>query len=137
MKYPCLVPKKLCKTPIHVVIYGEGISEDGEPIKAYEDDLMCNYQDSAKTILTKEQKKVEIAGTALFNGDIAEELSAISDGEVAISTVYKLKPKQRLKPRQGLTPGAQKCIGAKRKIVRGTKARNPDGTVNYTKLELI
>ena len=30
MKYPCLVPKKFCKTPIKVIVFQEGISEDGE-----------------------------------------------------------------------------------------------------------
>lgn len=137
MKYPCLVPPFLCKTPVHVIIYSEGISEDGEPITAFEGDLRCNYQDSAKTVLTKEQKKVESTGSALFCGDIAPQLAVISDGEVLISTGYRLAPGTRLKPNQALMPGANNCIGEKRKILRATKSRNPDGTVNYTSLELV
>lgn len=112
MKYPCLVPPYLCCTPIHVIIYGEGISEDGEPVKAYEGDFRCNYQDGAKTVLTNEQKLVEITGSALFCGDIAEDSAVISDGVVTV-------------------------FGVERKIAKGIKARNPDGTVNYTRLELI
>lgn len=112
MVYPKLVPSDLCKTSVHVVIYAEGISEDGEPVKAVEGNFKCNYQDNAKTIFTKEQKKVEITGTALFCGDIAPTLSVISDGKVIV-------------------------FGVARKIAQGMKARNPDGTVNYTRLELI
>ena len=112
MKYPCLVPKRICKVEIHVVINQEGISEDGEPLKALEIDTKCNYQDNAKKVLNEQQQLIQIGGTALFTGDIAPNISVISDGEV---TVY----------------------GQKRKIYKGTKARNPDGTVNYTKLELI
>ena len=137
MKYPSLVPPHLCRTPAHVVIYGEGISEDGEPIKALEGDFKCNYQDGAKTILTKEQKYVEISGSALFNCDIAPEIPAISDGEAYIFLRYMLYPNERLKPDEVLMPGTQNQIGRKRKILKGTKARNPDGSVNYTRLELI
>ena len=111
MNYPQLVPRCLCKTPIHVVLYSETISEDGEPITVFEGDLRCNYQDKAKTILTKEQKQVAITGSALFCGDIAPNLAVISGGVVTV-------------------------LGVEREIITGTKARNPDGSVNYTKLEL-
>ncbi|MFQ7001814.1 MAG: hypothetical protein ACLRRH_11125 [Clostridium sp.] len=112
MKYPSLVPNRWCKTPIHVVLNQEGISEDGEPLKALEIDTMCNYQDKAKKVLTEQQQLIEIEGTALFNGDIAPQIPSISNGTVIVN-------------------------GIKRRIFRGTKARNPDGTVNYTKLELV
>ena len=111
MKYPCLVPKKFCKTPIKVIVFQEGISEDGEALKAIEIDTKCNYQDKAKTVLTAEQKLVRIEGTVLIPGDIAPEISSISSGEVEV-------------------------LGIKRNIYNGEKARNPDSTVNYTKLEL-
>lgn len=77
MKYPSLVPNRWCKTPIHVVLNREGISEDGEPLKALEIDTMCNYQDKAKKVLTEQQQLIEIEGTALFNGDIAPQLPSI------------------------------------------------------------
>lgn len=111
MKYPCLVPKKFCKTPIKVTIFQEGISEDGEPLNAIEIETKCNYQDKARTVLTAEQKLVRIEGTALIPGDIAPGISSISSGEVEV-------------------------LGIKRSIYKGEKARNPDGTVNYTRLEL-
>ncbi len=137
MIYPKLVPVSLCKTDVHVTIYGEGISEDGEPIKVFEGDLKCNYQDGAKTVLTKEQKLVEISGSALFCGDIAEELAVISDGEVYIKTLYVPKPSNSFYPENTFFPGERQTYGEKRRILKGTKARNPDGTVNFTKLELI
>lgn len=112
MRYPDLVPARTCKTPINVHIDQEGVSEEGEPLVALDADLMCNYQDAAKTILTAEKKLVEIAGTALFCGDICPGLPVISGGTVTI-------------------------FGVERRIAIGQKARNPDGTVNYTKLEVV
>ena len=112
MKNPSLVPNRWCKIPIHVEINQEGISEDGGPLKALEIDTMCNYQDKAKKVLTEQQQLIEIEGTALINGDIAPQLPSISNGKVVVN-------------------------GVERRIFRGTKARNTDGTVNYTKLELV
>ena len=111
VKYHCLVKKQCCKVPIHVKISAEGISEDGEPLTGFEADLLCNYQDSAKTILTTEKKLVQISGTALFPGDIAPDLPELSGGNVTV-------------------------FGTERRIVNGMKARNPDGTVNYTRLDV-
>ena len=112
MKYPCLVPKRLCRTNILIHLESEDTDEYGGPEKTLDLDLMCNFQDSAKTILTAEKKLVEITGTALFPGDICPELPVISGGTVTI-------------------------FGVKRKIQEARKARNPDGTVNYTEVLLI
>lgn len=112
MKFPCLVDKRLCKTPVHVEIEPEGLDKYGEPFKPVNYDGTCNYQDKARTILTAEKKLVEVTGSALFPGDIAPDLPVISGGKV-------------------------KIFGVERRIVQGTKARNPDGTVNFTGLELI
>lgn len=111
MKYPCLVPKKLCKTDIFLEIEQEGVSEKGEPLEAVLFEGKCNYQDKARTILTTEKKVVEITGAALFPGDICPELPVISGGNAVV-------------------------FGAKRRIQQGRKARNPDGTVNYTEVLL-
>lgn len=111
MKYPCLVSAAFCKTPIHIEIDQEGISEDGEPLRAFVNDLECNYQDTARTILTDQKKLVQLTGRAFFVGDIAPEIPTISGGEAMI-------------------------FGVKRRIVQGMKARNPDGSVNYSRLDL-
>lgn len=75
-------------------------------------DLRCNYQDNAKTVLTAEQKIVQLSGTALFRGDIAPGVPVISDGQVIVD-------------------------GVTRKIFQGMKARNVDGTVNYTRIDVV
>ena len=112
MYYPQLVPDKYCKTPISVTIYAEDITEDGEPATVFSGYLMCNWQDCAKTAVTQREKTAVISGEAFFNGDICPAAAVIPGGFVTV-------------------------FGKKRTIVKGTKARNPDGTVNYTKLELL
>lgn len=112
MRYPCLVPKHLCKTDIKVHLESEEINNLGEPKKTENIELKCNFQDCAKTILTEEKKLIQITGTALFCGDIAPDFPTLSGGSVTV-------------------------FGEKRKIERGMKARNPDGTVNYCRLDVI
>ena len=111
MKYPCLVPKRLCKIDIKLKFEREGLNKYGEPLETVEFAGKCNYQDKAKTVLTAEKKLLQIAGTALFPGDICPTLAVISGGEAEI-------------------------FGVSRRIIEGRKARNPDGTVNYTEVLL-
>ena len=63
-------------------------------------------------MLTAEKKLAEITGTALFPGDICPDLSVISGGTAEV-------------------------MGVKRRILQGKKARNPDGSVNYTEVLLV
>lgn len=111
MKYPSLVRKKDCKTDILVKIYSQDIGEDGEPIILCCEYLKCNYQGSAKRRFDAEHNIIELVGVALFHGDPFTSVSEISSGEVIV-------------------------FNEKRQIVKGTKERNPDGSVNYTRLEL-
>lgn len=112
MRFPCLVDKRFCKTPIEIKIYQEGIGEDGEPLSALKIKAVCNYQDKAKTVITADKQLVQLSAQAYFIGDIAPELPSISNGDVEV-------------------------FGVTRRIYQGEKARNPDGTVNYTRLDLI
>lgn len=112
MKYPCLIPKKLCKTDIEVHLESEELDNKGKPKKIIELVLKCNFQDKAKTILTAEKKLVQITGTALFPGDIAPDFSSLSGGSITV-------------------------FGETRRIEQGMKARNPDGTVNYCRLDVV
>ena len=111
MKYPCLVLKQLCKTPIRFQFDKEGLNEYGEPLPGFTYSGTCNYQDKAKTVLTAEKKLVEITGSALLPGDICPQIPVISGGEATVFSV-------------------------KRQVIEARKARNPDGTVNYTEVLL-
>lgn len=112
MKYPCLVPKSLCKTDIHVRLESEETNNLGEPKYKADLDLKCNFQDKAKTILTAEKKLVRITGTVMFPGDIAPDFPTLSGGSVI-------------------------AFGQERRIEQGIKSRNPDGTVNFCTLEVV
>lgn len=112
MRYPCLVKKKDCRTEVTVILEQEGVNKYGEPLEEKPMVLRCNYQDRAKTVLDAEKKVVQLSGTALFPGDIAPDLPAISGGTLIVN-------------------------GMRRKIYQGRKNRNPDGTVNYSELDVI
>lgn len=112
MKYPCLVPKSLCKTDIKVHLESEEMNNLGEPKYMADLDLKCNFQDKAKTIFTVEKKLLQITGTAMFPGDIAPDFPSLSGGTVTV-------------------------FGQERRIQQGSKNRNPDGTVNYCTLEVV
>jgi hypothetical protein len=73
---------------------------------------LCNYQSKVQTTYNDNKELIVVNGTAFFPGDLLEEIDEIVDGEVEI-------------------------FNMKHKILRSTKARNIDGTVNFTKLELI
>lgn len=111
MNYPCLIPKQLCQTDISLKLDQEGLSDYGEPLETVSFIGKCNYQDKAKTIYTDQKKQVVITGKALIPGDICPELPTISGGHAIV-------------------------FGKKRRIAQGTKARNPDGSVNFTEVYL-
>lgn len=112
MKYPCLVKEAFCTTPISLTVHAEGLDENGGPVIAFKKTMFCNYQDTAKTVLTADKKLIQLSGVALFPGDIAPDLPTLSGGTAIIH-------------------------GVERTIFKGAKVRNPDGTVNYTRIDLI
>ena len=109
MKWPKLVRE--AKTPCVVQIRTEDVDAEGAPVVFGGAEKFCNYQSRAKKIRTKEKTYVEVSGTCLFDGDICPGLAEIADGTVEV-------------------------FGEARRIAAGSKARNPDGSVNYTRLEL-
>lgn len=111
MKFPHLVPNKVCN--IFVRIYRtDGLNRDGSPKKTVIFEGKCFYSEKTKQKITAEKQLVTLSGEMLFNGDIAPDTDII-EGEV------------------------ETFSGIRRKIYSSEKARNPDGTVNYTRLELI
>lgn len=112
MRYPCLVRRRDCRTPVQVEIEQEGCNKYGEPLESFVWAGECNYQDSAKTVLTAQKTLVQLSGKALFPGDIAPELPTLSGGTIVVN-------------------------GESRTIFQGRKARNPDGTVNYCELDVV
>lgn len=112
MAFPCLVEKRFCKTPVKVVIESDEMNEDGELTETFKVETTCNLQMGAKVSMTKDKEKIELSGVALFIGDLCPSLPVIASGTVTIN-------------------------GRSYEINKGTKNYNPDGTVNFTTLELM
>ena len=112
MKWPELVPDTICSTPMTVRLDAEGINEDGSPKSGRIIDAMCNFQQKSKWSMDAERRLVQVQATAMFNGDIAPDMDTLS-GTASVNS------------------------GAIWTIHASSRARNPDGTVNYTCLELV
>lgn len=109
MRYPKLV--RNAKTPCHVKVESEEMNSFGARDMLVDGDFLCNYQSNAYTKVTADKQIVTLSGKVLIDGDIAPDVPEIVGGECNV-------------------------LGVTRRIYKGTKARNPDGTVNYTLLEL-
>lgn len=111
MKYPCLVLPQFCKTEAEVLIYSEELSEEGELEEKFHKHIKCNFQSKAYRVLDEHKSLITLSGKALFPGDLCPGVKEISSGAVKIDGVEYV-------------------------LHKGSKVRNPDGTVNYTELEL-
>lgn len=96
---------------MHVVIEAEDPNEYGEREVLLDGNMLCNYQDAASVRHTSEKQTPSVTGTIYIDGDILPGVAVISCGYVEI-------------------------FGEIRKIVNGCKARNLDGSVNYTRLDV-
>lgn len=108
MKYPRLV--RSTKTPCEVVILSEP-DEYGEEQVLFSDNLLCNMQSSHKIVYTADKHEILLSAVLLFDGDFAPDIETLGNGTVKV---------------KGITHS----------IVTGSKCRNPDGSVNYIKLEV-
>ena len=97
-------------TPVKITLVS-GLDEEGEPIKVGEWSGKCNYSEKSQISVDKDGKKVVLAAVIHICGDIAPSLPAI-DGSVEIN-------------------------GITRNIHYASRPRNPDGSVNHTRLELV
>lgn len=112
MRWPKLVERWTLTTAVRVVLV-DGRSESGGPNVVQDISTVCNMQDKQVRVLDSQGGHgVKAVTQLLFDGDIAPGVEKL-EGWVLV--------------------GAHT---AKRHITAGTKARNPDGTVNYTRLEL-
>lgn len=110
MIFPELVPKKLCVTPCTVYLT-EGLNRDGSKKRTVVFEGKCYHEEKSSQKLNAEKQLVSLTGKAYFNGDVVLGIS-FADGYADIG-------------------------GREYKIYGSEKAKNPDGTVNYTCLELI
>lgn len=111
MRYPELVSNRVCTTDITVYREG-GLNKDGSPKRTVIFEGKCNYSEKTYQRITADKQIITLNAQALFNGDIAPDADCI-EGEVNV------------------------LHGVHRRIYACQKNRNPDGTVNYTRLELI
>lgn len=105
--------KKLLNNECDVILYQEGLSEEGEPLTSLNlKKQKCRFVEKTKIILSPDGKKVELIGKVILLGDIAPNIKKISGGEVIIND-------------------------SKYEIYQASRPRNPDGTVHHTSLELM
>lgn len=105
--------KRLLNNECDVVIYQEGLSEDGEPLTSLNlKKQKCRFVETTKVIISPEGRKVELVGKVLLLGDIAPNIKKISGGQVVINQVEY-------------------------EIYQASRPRNPNGTVHHTTLELV
>lgn len=96
-----------------VVLYQEGLSEEGEPLTSLNlENQKCRFVEKTKVVINSDGKKVELIGKVILLGDIAPNIKKISGGEVIVND-------------------------SKYEIYQASRPRNPDGSVHHTTLELI
>lgn len=104
-------PDWLLTTDYYLVLNANGISEEGEPVKAFETQGKCIFSEKAKRIIGSDGKQITLLGRAIVKGDIAPSLENISDGVITIN-------------------------GCNYEIHTGSRPRNPNGTIHHTSFEL-
>lgn len=105
--------ERLLNNECGVVIYQEGLSEDGEPLTSLNlKNAKCRFVEKTKIVISSDGKKIELIGKVILLGDIAPKIKKISGGQVVVNnTEYE--------------------------IYQASRPRNPDGTVHHTTLELV
>lgn len=105
-------PSHLLTTECTVKLNLESLNEQGEPEAAFTWKGKVIFTEKARTTVTAEQRIVRLEGQVIVKGDIAPSLEVISDGEVSVR-------------------------GRTYKLYRSERARNPDGSVHHTVMELM
>jgi hypothetical protein len=108
MKFPYF--KKWDTTPVTVEIT-DGITEYGEDNVVFLYGGLCRYSEKLKTIRTADGQLITLNGVLTIGQDIAPHIPCLS-GRVTVNNKTW-------------------------NIYSGSRPRNPDGTVSYTRLELM
>ena len=103
-------PDFLAIVPCKIMVEQEGLSEEGEPLTAFEWEGKCIYSQKAKKVLTPEQKLITLEGIIIIKGDIA--------------------------PGYIITAGIIEISNKKMNIYRCQRPSNPDGTIFCTELQV-
>lgn len=144
MRYPPLVPPRLCHTHVKVTLTG-GLTMSGGIETLCTVFTKCNLTFATKQRYTAEKRIVTISGTALFSGDPFPSVENPTGELVTVkNTCLETERGELLKTENGETLTAETgdtadeaLFGKVYRIFRTIKERNPDGTVNYTRLELV
>lgn len=104
-------PDQLLVTDYSITLNQKGISEDGEPLKAFTGSGKCIFSEKAKRVIDSEGKQITLLGKVIVKGDIAPSLKTISDGVITINA-------------------------SSYEIHAGYRPRNPDGTIHHTEFEV-
>lgn len=143
MRYPPLVPPRLCHTHVRVTLTG-GLTMSGGIETLCTVFTKCNLTFATKQRFTAEKRIVTIAGTALFSGDPFDGIENPTGELVTVKNVCLETERGELMETENgeiLTAETddaadEPLFGKTYRIFRAVKERNPDGTVNYTRLEL-
>lgn len=147
MRFPKLV--RHAKTPVRVVIQPEDMNEFGERNVILDKTFRCNYQDVSQVKHSADKQYPEVAGTIFIDGDILESLEIVTSdfGLTASGTLVLVNSgvdengvvgyEEHEAPPDIPIAGHVYIFGRRRKIKAASKARNFDGSVNYTRLDVI
>ncbi len=136
--------KKLLNNSCDILLYQEGLSEEGEPLPFLEiENQKCRFVEKTKIIITEDGKKVELVGKVILAGDVSIiPARNFTVNEVNNMTVEKLnlefvQMKTKQEKLKKITGGIVKIDESEYQIYQASKPRNPDGSVHHTTLELI
>lgn len=110
MKWPNLVKPWACKVPITINLT-DGIDEDGAPKVAATVETRCSCNGKGGWSVDENRQIVRYTCTVLIPGDIAPQLEHLT--------------------------GEADLLGKTLTIHAADRACNPDGSVNFTRLELM
>lgn len=136
--------KRLLNNECDIIIYEEGLSEDGEPLESLNfRNQKCRFVEETKVIIDSDGRKIELVGKIILLGDASliserkytvKEINIMNLMDLNLQKVKLKTKKQKVKKISG---GQVFINGCTYEIYQASKPRNPDGTVYMTVLELM